>query len=480
MAPLFVLLLVHFALVAGDTSSPSSVIIIGAGMSGISAARTLHDAGIHDILILEATDRIGGRVRQIEIGGYPVEKGANWVQGVGGQKINPIWGIAQKIHLRNFFTDVTDYNNFTTMNVFKQNGGVYPRDVVKTAVEIAKRGTEFGFNISESLKDSSEDMSVLTAQRLYRHVPTDALEMVIDFYYYDFEDSEPPRVTSLKNTEPRRFEIDFGEDQYFVADRRGYASVVRYTATQFLSSKNGIITDPRLKLNKVVRAINYSKNAVTVQTEDGSVYHAKAAMVSASLGVLQSNLIEFKPDLPSWKTLAIYEFSMTVFGKIFLKFPYKFWPTGPGTQYFLYAHERRGYYPIWKHFEDEFPGSNILMIIITDDEARRIERQTDAETEAETMEALRKMFGSHIPNPTDIFVARWWSNRFFKGSFSNWPAGVEQYHFDNLQKPVGPIYFTGEHTSEKYSAYVHGAYLAGIDSAEALIKCLKKGSGETP
>ncbi|KAJ4978599.1 hypothetical protein NE237_009379 [Protea cynaroides] len=239
--------------------------------------------------------------------------------------------------------------------------------------------------------------------------------MVIDYYYYDFEDSEPRRVTSLKNTEPRQFEVDFGEDQYFVADGRGYASVVHYTATQFLSSKLGIITDPRLKLNKVVRAVNYSKNAVTVQTEDGSICHAKSAIVSVSLGVLQSNLIEFKPDLPPWKILALYEFDMTRFGKIFLKFPYKFWPTGPGTQYFLYAHERRGYYLIWKHFEEEYPGSNILMmIIITDDEARRIEQQTEAETEAEIMEVLRKMFGSHIPKPTDIFVAKWWSNRFFK------------------------------------------------------------------
>jgi polyamine oxidase len=49
-----------------------------------------------------------------------------------------------------------------------------------------------------------------------------------------------------------------------------------------------------------------------------------------------------------WKTQAIYEFDMAVYTKIFLRFPSKFWPSGPETEFFLYAHEKRGYYPIWQ------------------------------------------------------------------------------------------------------------------------------------
>ena len=48
----------------------------------------------------------------------------------------------------------------------------------------------------------------------------------------------------------------------------------------------------------MVNEISYSKNGVTVKTEDGSVYRAEYVMVSASIGVLQSGLINFKPDLP--------------------------------------------------------------------------------------------------------------------------------------------------------------------------------------
>nr|CAD1837728.1 unnamed protein product [Ananas comosus var. bracteatus] len=301
--------------------------------------------------------------------------------------------------------------------------------------------------------------------------------MVVDYYSYDYEFAEPPRVTSLQNTVPLPTFARFGESVYFVADQRGYESVVYHVAHQFLGTDkaSGAINDPRLKLNKVVRHISQSSNGVTVTTEDGSVYKADYVMVSVSIGVLQTKLIKFEPDLPSWKILAIYQFDMAVYTKIFLKFPYTFWPEGTGTEFFLYASERRGYYPVWQQFEKQYPGANVLLVTVTDEESRRIEQQSDEETKAEAMEVLKKMFGPNIPDATDILVPRWWSDRFYKGTFSNWPIGVNRYEYDQIRAPVGRIYFTGEHTSEHYNGYVHGAYLAGIDSANMMIKCIKNG-----
>lgn len=126
-------------------------------------------------------------------------------------------------------------------------------------------------------------------------MPITPLEMVIDFYHNDYEDAEPPKVTSLKHTCPRNEFVDHGEDPHFVADPRGFEVIVQYLAKQFLSS---LTSDPRLKLNKVVRDISYSKNGVTIKTEDGSTYNSNYVIVSASVGVLQSDLIEFKPTLP--------------------------------------------------------------------------------------------------------------------------------------------------------------------------------------
>lgn len=84
-------------------------------ISGIAAAKTLDDAGIRDILILEATNRIGGRMMKTEFSGYTVEKGANWLFS-GGPVFNPILDIAQKLNLT---TSLSDHGNVTA-NTYKQ------------------------------------------------------------------------------------------------------------------------------------------------------------------------------------------------------------------------------------------------------------------------------------------------------------------------------------------------------------------------
>ncbi|WOK95463.1 polyamine oxidase [Canna indica] len=444
----------------------------GAGMEGISAAKTLWDGGVKDILILEATNRIGGRMCKTNFGGLNVEIGANWVEGVNGPQTNPIWTMANKLKLKSYFSDYTNLSS----NTYKQNGGVYESSQVEEAIEVAEKMDSAGEKLSKSLNPSGQDdISILTSQRLQNHVPSTPLDMIVDYYSYDYELGEPPRVTSLQNTVPLPTLANFGEDVYFVADQRGYASIVYDLATQFLKTdQNGSIVDSHLQFEKVVRHIKYSGKGVTVVTEDGSSYKADYVLVSASIGVLQTKLIKFEPDLPQWKILAMYQFDMSVYTKIFLKFPYKFWPRGNGTNFFLYASERRGYYPVWQHFEHEYPGANVLLVTVTDEESRRIEQQPDSQTKAEAMEVLRDMFGKNIPEATDILVPKWWSDRFFRGTFSNWPIGVNRFEFDQIRAPIGRLYFTGEHTSTHYNGYVHGAYLAGIDSANMMIRCIKK------
>uniref|UniRef100_A0A0E0IR79 Amine oxidase domain-containing protein n=1 Tax=Oryza nivara TaxID=4536 RepID=A0A0E0IR79_ORYNI len=404
-----VLLVAQYAssLAAAAAGGPR-VIIVGAGMSGISAGKRLSDAGISDFVILEATDRIGGRIHKTNFAGVDVEMRANWVEGVTGKEMNPIWTIVNdELKLRTFNSDYDHLAN----NTYKQNGGLYEEAFVQKIIDRADEVEESGGKLSASLHASgSEDIMPWG--------PSAAVDMVIDYCKYDYEFAEPPRV---------------------------------------------------------VRDITYLPRGVTVKTEDGQIYRADYVMLSVSLGVLQTDLIRFKPQLPAWKIVSIYQFDMSVYTKIFLKFPKRFWPEGPGTEFFLYASGRRGYYPVWQQFEKQYPGSNVLLVTVTDEESRRIEQQSDNQTRAEAVEVLRKMFpGKQVPDATDILVPRWWSNRFFKGTFSNWPIGVNRYEYDQIRAPVGRVYFTGEHTSEHYNGYVHGAYLAGIDSADILIKCAQK------
>uniref|UniRef100_A0A7C9D811 Amine oxidase domain-containing protein n=1 Tax=Opuntia streptacantha TaxID=393608 RepID=A0A7C9D811_OPUST len=462
------LLILAFLLTLTSAAKIPSVIIVGAGMSGIRAGKELHDSGIKDILILEATSRIGGRIHKTEFAGHTVERGANWLHGVGGPQKNPLYEMAKQIHLKSFYSD---FDNISS-NAYKQEGGLYPKQEVDAALMMAEDNEDYGTKVSEQLSPN-DDMSLLALERLNRKEPKTPLEKVIDFLEFDGEQAESPRVTSLKHILPRPEFTYYGEGEYFVADSRGFESLVHMVAKSDLSYKNDSVVDPRIKFNQVVTEVDYTKDLVTLKTEDGKAYQAQTVILSPSVGVLQSELIKFNPQLPMWKRRAIDEFSLGVYTKIFLKFPNKFWPTGKGTEFFLYTHERRGYYAIWQHLENEYPGANILFVTVTDEESDRIEAQPDEETKAEAMEVLRKMFGKGIPEATDIMIPRWRSDRLYRGTFTNWPAGYTQEKHDHLRAPVGKLYFTGEHTHPELFGYADGAYFAGATTAKDVIKCLK-------
>ncbi|XP_022893255.1 polyamine oxidase 1-like isoform X1 [Olea europaea var. sylvestris] len=441
-----------------ETTTRCSVLIVGAGISGISAAKLLAENGVEDVLILEAADRIGGRIRKEEFGGVTVELGAGWIAGVGGKQSNPVWELARQSNLRTCFSD---YSN-ARYNIYDDSGKIFPSgiaaDSYKKAVESAIRT----LRNEESNRDAN--VPVLAETPTYSdfcRVPKTPIELAIDFILHDFEMAE---------VEPISTYIDFGEREFLVADERGYECLLYKMAENFLFTSEGKILDSRLKLNKVVRELQHSRNGVSVTTEDGCIYEASYIILSVSIGVLQSDLISFKPPLPKWKTEAITNCDIKVYTKVFLKFPHKFWPSQPEKEFFIYASERQGYYTFWQHMENAYPGSNILVVTLTNGESKRVEAQSDQQTMIEAMEVLRKMFGPDIPDAIAILVPRWWNNRFQRGSYSNYPIYINHQLLDDIKAPLGQIYFTGEHTNEKFNGYVHGAYLSGIETSEALLE----------
>ncbi|KAK5811043.1 hypothetical protein PVK06_026362 [Gossypium arboreum] len=453
-----------------DSSSRSAVIIIGAGISGISAAKVLADNGIADLLILEASGRIGGRIRKESFGGVSVELGAGWIAGVGGKASNPVWEIASKFGLRTCFSD---YSN-ARYNIYDRSGKIFPSAI---AADSYKKAVDSAIQKLRDLESNSvEDVANGAELPLTAKTP---IELAIDFILHDFEMAGKfHNLFLFSSVEPISTYVDFGEREFLVADERGYEYLLYKMAEDFLLTSEGKILDNRLKLNKVVRELQHSRNGVTVKTEDGCVYEANYVILSASIGVLQSDLICFKPPLPRWKTDAIEKCDVMVYTKIFLKFPYKFWPCGTDKEFFIYAHERRGYYTFWQHMENAYPGSNILVVTLTNGESKRVEAQSDEETLKEAMGVLRDMFGPDIPTATDILVPRWWNNRFQRGSYSNYPIISNNQVVNDIKAPVGRIFFTGEHTSERFNGYVHGGYLAGIDTSKALLEEIRKDERE--
>ncbi len=148
-------------------------------------------------------------------------------------------------------------------------------------------------------------------------------------------------------------------------------------ASEFMKSN-----DTRLHLNTIVKNITWSDHGVKVLNADGSCIDADYAILTFSVGVLQSGDVHFSPELPYWKKIAIKTFQMGMYTKIFLQFPPDkiFWDKS--TEFFLYASPTRGYYPVWQSLDHQhfLPGSGILFVTVVTDQSYVVDMQDDDTT----------------------------------------------------------------------------------------------------
>jgi len=214
---------------------------------------------------------------------------------------------------------------------------------------------------------------------------------------------------------------------------------------------------------------------VTIYNQDGSCVEADYAITTFSVGVLQSDTIEFQPPLPQWKDIAINTMKLGTYTKIFLQFPpdQVFWPKD--IENFLYASKRRGYYASWQNLDKEgfLPGSGIIFATVTTDQSYVVESQDDEITKAEALEVLAEMFpNATIPDPIAFMYPRWTTTPWARGSFSNWPPGLSLEGHQNLRANVQRLFFAGEATSAEFYGYLHGAYFEGKNAGELVASCV--------
>ncbi|KAG6873006.1 hypothetical protein C0995_004138 [Termitomyces sp. Mi166 len=453
------------------------VLILGGGVAGVIAARTLHEQGIKDFLLVEARDELGGRLHSISFGGHVVEIGANWIQGTqtGNGPINPIWALAKKHGLKTHINDF--YGSLTT---FDETGEV---DFVDACHAANKNFDEYvnysGERISRNLVD-------LTARSTYDFTgkkPRNAHEV------FDWEYAQTPLqssgIATARNSnltfEPKAG--GFSDEEIMSIDQRGYKMFIQQEAKTFLEPK-------QLRLNTLVKSVEWSASGVKAVFDDGSSISADYAICTFSLGVLKNEDVKFEPNFPGeflrlvigesglikfveFKAEAIASMTMGTYTKIFLQFPQKFWFD---TEFALYADSERGRYPIWQSLDKKgfLPGSGIIFVTVTGDYSERIEALSDEEVKSETMCVLRTMYPNiTIPEPLDFHFHRWHKDPLYRGSFSNWPPSFVEQHHDNIRANVGRLYFAGEATSQDYYGYLQGAYFEGCDIANTVAKCIK-------
>ena len=423
------------AVTPGSAQRNQSVVIVGAGVAGLAAAGELRTSGFDDVVVLEARDRIGGRVWTDTIGdGFPIDLGASWIQGIDG---NPIAAIARE---NDIATHRTDWGN----GVFHYHGVGEPARSARRALRDFWRRAEA--NPERSFQSVRDEMLTTMTSEADRHYLDYMLTTEVENEY----------AADLGDLSYRSVDGGSGFRGGDVVFPGGYGQIV-----DVLARAHG----RPIVLGQAVTEIDHSGATIVVTTAGGATFEADRVIVTVPLGVLKEDLIAFRPSLPVRKRDAIAKLEMGVLNKAYLLFDDVFWDREVERLQYVSADGGR-----WAETISLYPymGQPILAMLNSATFGTRLEQLSDGEVVARAVAALSNMYGD-VPPPRDARITRWRSDPWTHGSYSYVPAGSSFAEHAALGEPVGDkLFFAGEATSGDYPATVHGAYLSGVRAARQI------------
>ena len=415
------------------------VIIIGAGVAGLAAAQRLTTKGAK-VLILEARNRIGGRVWTDSRLGFALEMGAQWIHGT---KNNPIATMAKQ---NNLSTKITDFERVTTFNEQGEISARLEQEIERHFEDLTER-----IDNHPSRDDSSQSLrSTINTVK-----PSLRLNAMQDrnLEYSINANIEHEYGEDVENLSTRFYddsEEDQGDDLII---QKGYSQIPQILA-------RGL----EIRFETIVSSVEYNSGGVKISTNQG-VFEAFEAIITVPLGVLKRGAIKFIPELPTAKTRAISNLGFGVLDKTILRFPKNFWADAE-ADLIAFIGQTRGQ---WAETYDlsGVIGEPVLAMFNAGGTARGFAKQNESIVVSSALQTLRTMFGK-IPEPSASLLTRWSNDPFTWGSYSSLQAGSTPADIAALAAPIGRLHFAGEATSRVHLATVHGALQSGQRAADEI------------
>lgn len=421
-----------------DTAEPNgkTVVVIGAGISGLAVARKLTQQGFA-VTVLEAQNKVGGRIKTDRSLGVAFDEGASWIHGPKG---NPITKLALESGAKTFLTDDD------SVEVFDIDGTAYSDKILVNTED------EYENAVNAVLGAGNKAQSFQAVfNSLYPNQNNDRLWKYMLSAYLEFSiGGDISRMSSKYFYDDKVFH---GADKIIT---NGYDKITDYLASEL-----------DIRLNTRVRHIDYSNDKVEIST-DGELFKCDYVVTTIPLGVLRSGDVTFSPELPKEKSTAIDQTQMGNVNKFLLIWDTPFWDTS--LQYIGYTPDIKGAFNYFLNLK-KFSSENALMTFAFGDYATTTERMSDRDIIDGIMSHLQGIYGHSIPSPTNMLRTKWGQNVNAYGAYSFATNGSTSADFDTLAESVdNKLFFAGEHTSRKYRGTVHGAYLSGIREAKNIIK----------
>jgi len=440
------------------------VVIVGAGLAGLTAARALERAG-RSCLVLEARDRVGGRTLSHRLpAGDIIDLGAQWI-GPGQDRIA---ALVAELGLHPFAQHCAGKKVLALGDAVRTYDGDIPSLPIlglialdRAIKRIERLAAEVPLDAPHLAREAAawDAMTVETWKR--ENVSTDGARALLDVAVQSIFAAEPRELSLLHFL----FYLHSGGGLMRLSTIRGGAQQTRLReGFQEVSVRLAAALGDRVARSAPVQRVAQDDDGVTVRHARGE---ARARFAVVAVPPALAGRIDYDPPLPAARDQLTQRMPMGSVIKCVAVYSAPFWRA---RGYSGEAVLDRG--PVRIAFDDspEDGGHGALVGFVLADAARRIGAASAAERRREVLAALARCFGDEAARPVDYVEKDWSEEPWTRGCYAGlMPPGALTSYGAALRAPVGRIHWAGTETAVRWNGYMDGAIESGERAAREIV-----------